>query len=75
MHLGTTPETVSRWENGRTPMGVTADRLLRLMVIVKQGATYPLQRLRTAARLDARATPIHVRWRNDAWESTADEYS
>jgi putative zinc finger/helix-turn-helix YgiT family protein len=75
MHLGTTPETVSRWENGRTPMGVTADRLLRLMVIVKQGATYPLQKLRTAARLDARVTPIHVRWRDDAWEPTADECS
>ncbi len=26
-HVGTTPETVSRWENGAAPMGVTADRL------------------------------------------------
>jgi putative zinc finger/helix-turn-helix YgiT family protein len=31
-HMGTTPETVSRWENGRKPMGSAADRLLRLMV-------------------------------------------
>ena len=32
-HMGATPETVSRWENGRTPMGPQADRLLRLMVL------------------------------------------
>ncbi len=32
-HLGTTPETASRWENGRTPMGIQADRLLRSMVV------------------------------------------
>jgi putative zinc finger/helix-turn-helix YgiT family protein len=31
-HMGTTPETVSRWENGKEPMGPQADRLLRLMV-------------------------------------------
>src|SRR5262245_32829553 len=31
-HMGTTPETVSRWENGATPMGQVSDRLLRLMV-------------------------------------------
>ena len=36
-HLGATPESVSRWEHGRTPMGVTADRLLRLMVVVAHG--------------------------------------
>jgi len=30
--MGATQETVSRWENGRTPMGAQADRLLRLLV-------------------------------------------
>ena len=35
-HVGATPETVSRWETGGTPMGVTADRLLRLMVASRQ---------------------------------------
>jgi putative zinc finger/helix-turn-helix YgiT family protein len=29
---GTKPETVSRWENGRTLMGPQADRLLRVLV-------------------------------------------
>jgi putative zinc finger/helix-turn-helix YgiT family protein len=31
-HMGTTPETVSRWEHGATPIGKIADRLLRLLV-------------------------------------------
>lgn len=31
-HIGTTPETISRWEHGVTPIGKTADRLLRLLV-------------------------------------------
>ena len=30
--MGTTPETVSRWENRKAPMGSAADRLLRLLV-------------------------------------------
>src|SRR5713101_8279495 len=30
--MGTTPETVSRWENRKAPMGPAADRLLRLLV-------------------------------------------
>ena len=34
-HMGTTPETVSRWEHGATPMGKTADRLLRLVVATR----------------------------------------
>jgi putative zinc finger/helix-turn-helix YgiT family protein len=32
-HMGVAAETVSRWENGREPMGAVADRLLRLMVV------------------------------------------
>ncbi len=31
-HAGVTPETVSRWENGKEPIGATADRFLRLAV-------------------------------------------
>jgi putative transcriptional regulator len=33
--LGIAPETVSRWEQGKTPMGATADRLLRLLVVTE----------------------------------------
>jgi putative zinc finger/helix-turn-helix YgiT family protein len=31
-HLGVKPETVSRWESGATPIGATADRLIRTCV-------------------------------------------
>jgi putative zinc finger/helix-turn-helix YgiT family protein len=70
-HLGATPESVSRWEHGRTPMGVTADRLLRLMVVVAQGTAYSLNALRVVARHEPRATPLHVRWHDGAWEAIA----
>lgn len=35
-HVGVAPETVSRWEQGQDQMGVSADRLLRLMVVHEQ---------------------------------------
>ena len=38
-HMGTTPETISRWETGAAPMGATADRLLRLMLVTKTPVT------------------------------------
>ena len=34
-HMGVTAETVSRWEHGTTPMGSTANRLLRLLVVTQ----------------------------------------
>jgi hypothetical protein len=68
-HLGATPESVSRWQHGRTPMGVTADRLLRLMLVVAQGTAYSLKALRVVARHEPRATPIHVRWHHGLWEA------
>ena len=34
-YMGKTRETVSRWETGKTPMGPSADRLLRLLVVTK----------------------------------------
>jgi putative zinc finger/helix-turn-helix YgiT family protein len=32
-HIKVTPETVSRWENGRDPIGPTADVALRMFVV------------------------------------------
>lgn len=32
--FGSTPSTVSRWENGHEPIGATADRLLRTVVML-----------------------------------------
>lgn len=46
-HIGVTPETVSRWETGKAPVGPTAERALRLMVAVRTPvADYKLERLR-----------------------------
>ncbi|MCU0229744.1 MAG: helix-turn-helix domain-containing protein [Acidobacteria bacterium] len=34
-HMGVTPKTVSRWENGSLGMGAAADRLIRLMIVAQ----------------------------------------
>jgi putative zinc finger/helix-turn-helix YgiT family protein len=68
MHLGATPESVSRWEHGRTPMGTTAERLLRLMVVVAEGVAYPLNSLRAMALDGPKTIPIHARRHDDKWE-------
>ena len=60
-HMGTVAETVSRWENGRTPMGAQADRLLRLMVLHVQPAEhYELAELKDIDR-DAPAAELCAR--------------
>jgi putative zinc finger/helix-turn-helix YgiT family protein len=58
-HMGTTAETVSRWENDATPIGPQADRLLRLMVMTTDpvGDYRKLDLLKTVAR----ARPAVVR--------------
>ncbi len=58
-HMGVTPESVSRWENEREPIGPVADRLVRLMVAVRTPASeYPLEVL---VGLDAKAAPLRLR--------------
>jgi len=54
-HMGTSPETVSRWETGATPIGPQADRLLRLMVMTKDPVDdyRRLDLLKTVARTKA----------------------
>jgi transcriptional regulator with XRE-family HTH domain len=34
-HMGSKPETISRWENGKLAMNAAADRLLRTMVAMR----------------------------------------
>ncbi len=58
-HMGTAPETVSRWESGADPIGPQADRLLRLMVVTKDPVSdYSLDLLTT---ITTRKTPPAVR--------------
>ena len=58
-HMGTSAETVLRWETGATPIGPQADRLLRLMVMTRDPiADYrKLDLFKTVAR----AKPVTVR--------------
>jgi putative zinc finger/helix-turn-helix YgiT family protein len=48
-HFGVSPETVSRWENGKEPIGPVADRLLRMATRFKK----PLERCAVEDVLDA----------------------
>lgn len=58
-HMGVRPESVSRWENNKEPIGPQADRLLRLMVATREPVSeYPLE---TLAELKTRATPARIR--------------
>lgn len=58
-HMGTTAETVSRWETGATPIGPQADRLLRLMVMTKDPV--PDYRKLDVLKTVAKARPAVVR--------------
>lgn len=51
-HMGTTAETISRWENGTAAIGPQADRLLRLMVMSRDPVEdyRKLDLLKTVAR-------------------------
>lgn len=68
-HMGVAPETVSRWENGREPMGGVADRLLRLMVVTQTPKRdYAIKAL---AELEDEASPTRIKVSADrqGWHS------
>lgn len=63
--MGPTAETVSRWETGATPMGPTADRLLRLKVATTSPqADYPLDTLAAIGR-DPAPQPMRLNFAPD----------
>ena len=60
--IGTTAETVSRWEHGRAPMGRAADRLLRLLVAKETPVTeYPVDILAQLAADERPAKPVRLK--------------
>jgi putative zinc finger/helix-turn-helix YgiT family protein len=68
--IGVRPETVSRWENEKEPMGPTAERLLRLMALRERPiASYPNERLADVAREDARASRLELRPNKGGWKA------
>jgi len=68
-HMGTTPETVSRWEQGRVSMSPPADRLLRLMVTTRAPiADYTLDALATIRETaPLRPAPLRLQWKRGRW--------
>lgn len=71
-HMGVTPETVSRWENGNLKMGAAADRLLRLMVVNRAPVEdYSLEMLKTID--EDESTPFRLGVEADAkgWHPVA----
>ena len=55
-HFGVSPETVSRWENGKKAMGPTAERLLRVLAL-----TYdPLDEYPLPDRFETRPRHLEV---------------
>lgn len=60
--MGTSAETVSRWEHGRAPMGSASDRLLRLLVAKETPVTeYHVDVLAQLAGDDRPAKPARLR--------------
>lgn len=61
-HMGTRPESVSRWENGAAAMGAVADRLLRLMVVHKEPVKdYSLEALKGATTGTPRKLKVQMK--------------
>ena len=75
IHMGTTPETVSRWENGKLPIGVQADRLLRLMAAYQKDLPFNLGELKDVATEPAADLRLRLRFdeTHDTWEVVPDE--
>lgn len=70
--LDVTPETVSRWENGKKQMSPVAERALRLMVFVREPiAEYPLERLAEVARGEAAPLRMRLRDSRSQWKAEA----
>lgn len=71
-HMGTAPETISRWEGDKVPIGPQADRLLRLFVVTREPAVgYPLERLAKLSDTVTRSKPIRMALRANAWRKAA----
>ena len=67
-HIGVTPSSVSRWENGREPIGPTAERTLRLMVLAREPGNYSLDRL-VGLSSEAKPTRLRMLRRAERWRA------
>jgi len=72
-HMGTTRETVSRWESGTAQIGPQADRLLRLMVVKEAPVSdYSLKTLKAiSAEKPAHSLRLGLKVERDGWHAEA----
>jgi len=71
-HMGVTPETVSRWENGSAIMSASAERLLRLAELSRAPASdYSLDLLKGVAQSKPVAQRLTVRVDRGSWSTKA----
>jgi putative zinc finger/helix-turn-helix YgiT family protein len=67
-HFGVTPETVSRWENEREPMGAAAERLLRVLAVRDQPVeAYPTSQLAEVAQGEPVAVSLSATATSAGW--------
>lgn len=52
--VGVDAATVSRWENGKAPMGETAERLVRIMILAKTAPILDYEMMDVMAQKDSR---------------------
>jgi len=55
------PETVLRWEKGRTPMGQTADRLVRTVAMRDPVSEYPLGLTKEVAQRSPKSLRVEMK--------------
>ena len=66
--LSVRPETVSRWENEKEPMGRLPNGCLRLFALRERPVTsYPNERLADVAKSDARPMHLQARSNRSGW--------
>lgn len=72
-HMGTTRETVSRWEKGQAQMGAQADRLLRFIIATKGPVRdYALETLREiSAEKPPQAFRLGLTVEREEWQAEA----
>lgn len=67
--MGVRPETVSRWENHKEPMGATAERLLRLMALRERPIeSYPNECLAGVAQGEAEPIRVSLMAAKSGWK-------
>lgn len=70
-HVGVGPETVSKWENEKEPIGPQSDRLLRLLVVHETPLSdYSLDTLKN---LESEAKPVRIKLiqKANSWREAA----